>query len=210
MVKSRTPAADISFVSCFRKAIKGMDSSCSSGYSSASIAVNTGCCSSSLQYPSRSVSRRVEHRRTGAEQGCTASHTALWQAKANQHISALHSMTEHPVRRGRRSGPGHADERGDHALIHWPHELGRGLGEARRVQRQLHVLEARQQLCVRQDGEGERLRHGARRWCAGRLPCLGSVSDALSTSLHTSPSRRLRRVAAGAVAQPSARTCLWE
>lgn len=55
MVKSRTPAADISFVSCFRKAMKGMDSSCSSGYSSASIAVNTGCCSSSLQCPSRSV-----------------------------------------------------------------------------------------------------------------------------------------------------------
>ena len=48
IVKSRTPEAVSSRVTCFTKASVGMDSSCSSGNSSASIATNTGCCSSSL------------------------------------------------------------------------------------------------------------------------------------------------------------------
>lgn len=47
--KSRTPAACMRRVRCRMNASAGMDSSCSSGNSRASIAMNTGCCSSSLQ-----------------------------------------------------------------------------------------------------------------------------------------------------------------
>ncbi len=48
MLKSLTPAAASSLVQFLRKAMCGMDSSCSSGKSRASIAMNTGCCCSSL------------------------------------------------------------------------------------------------------------------------------------------------------------------
>jgi hypothetical protein len=44
--------------------------------------------------PQPQCSRRVEQRRTGAEQGCTTSQSALWQAKRNQHTSDLHSITQ--------------------------------------------------------------------------------------------------------------------
>lgn len=47
-VKSLTPAATMSLLSALTSAIAAIDSSCSSGYSRVSIAINTGCCNSSL------------------------------------------------------------------------------------------------------------------------------------------------------------------
>lgn len=55
IVKSRTPAALMSRVRLFMKAMKGMDSSCSSGKSRTSIAANTGCCNSSLRQCGSSI-----------------------------------------------------------------------------------------------------------------------------------------------------------
>ena len=49
MLKSFMPAATSSLFRLLINASVGMDSSCSSGYSRVSIAMNTGCCNSSLQ-----------------------------------------------------------------------------------------------------------------------------------------------------------------
>ena len=91
MLKSRTPAAASSLEQFFRKAICGMDSSCSSGKSRASIAMKTGCCCSSLQFASGELAQylrgaRLYRLRCGAycSTGCTlcAALQGLKHAKA--------------------------------------------------------------------------------------------------------------------------------
>lgn len=49
MLKSFTPQADMNLAKCLKKLRAAIDSSCSSGYSKASMAANSGWFSSSLQ-----------------------------------------------------------------------------------------------------------------------------------------------------------------
>ena len=55
MLKSLTPDTSSSLLKCLIKASVGIDSSCSSGYSSTSIAMKTGWYSSSLSHTGLSV-----------------------------------------------------------------------------------------------------------------------------------------------------------
>jgi len=144
MVKSFTPVEAISLPRCRKKLRVAMDSSCSSGYSKASMAANTGWLSSSLQ-------------REGA--GLTGVLTRLLRACAWTPMCTpprVAGAPGSPV-----CSPCDAREVDQHVFEQRPHDLVGGLAHLGRCERDLHLLQAWQQLIVLQHGKAV-LRHGCK------------------------------------------------
>lgn len=137
MPKSLTPHTAMRRASCRKKLRAAMDSSCSSGYSNASMAEKTGWLSSSL----------------GVQRG--ARRVLAAAARARRARSAAPA----PLRPRGAAEPGHARQVDEDVLKYGRNHLVGGLGHLCRIDGDFHLLQAGQQLLVPQHGEAE-LRHG--------------------------------------------------
>lgn len=156
-LKSLTPEADMSLHSWRKKLLHAMDSSCSSGCSNTSMAVNTGCVSSSLQCMGMGRCTVESADRPQLHPPCPNAQTQETEAHAGSQDLPCSGP---PKQRSMQCStvPGDPGQHDENLLHNGLHNLECGLVQLVHVQRHLHLLEALQQLVVLKNWKAE-LRH---------------------------------------------------